>query len=297
MSDFSYLSGVYNIAPTPFRADGALDEESIGNLTRFLVEKQVDGITILGVLGETHKVSDAERSVIIERFLEAAGSSVPICVGTSHAATGRCVEFSCQAQAMGAKAVMVAPPKLARSTDAALRKHYTAIAEAIDIPIVVQDHPDSSGVLMSANFIAALAEEIPQCRFVKLEDEPAPAKISQILAGNENIQIFGGLGGVMFYEELRHGANGTMTGFAFPEILVRIYRQYTTGDQAGAAQTFDRYCTLMRFENQARINLALRKYIYFMRGVISSPTVREPYAPLDKETLADLDDLLQRVQL
>src|SRR5262245_62994419 len=120
-------------------------------------------MTILGVLGEAGKVSDAERERIIAVVLEAANGRLPICVGTSHDGTDQCVAYSKQAERMGAKAVMVAPPRLSRSTDAALRRHYLAVAEAIDIPIVVQDHPASSGVTMSVEFVAAIAEEAPQC--------------------------------------------------------------------------------------------------------------------------------------
>jgi 4-hydroxy-tetrahydrodipicolinate synthase len=207
------------------------------------------------------------------------------------------VAYSKQAEKMGAQAVMVAPPRLSRSNDAALRRHYLAVAEAVDIPIVVQDHPASSGVTMSVDFIAAIAEEAPRCRFLKLEDEPSPPKVSQVRKANPNVVIFGGLGGMMFLEELRHGAHGTMTGFGFPEILVEIYQKYSSGDIDGATEVFYRYCPLIRFENQALINLALRKHIYYLRGAIASPRVRAPFAPVDEDTLVDLRDLLMRLDL
>jgi len=297
MTDFSYLKGVYNITPTPFQSDGSLDEASLATLTEFTVNAGVDGMTILGVLGETGKVSDAERERIISVVIEAAAGRIPICVGSSHAATDCCVAYSKQAQALGAKALMVAPPKLSRPNDAALRRHYLAVAEAVDIPIVIQDHPASSGVLMSVEFIAAFAAEVPQARFLKLEDEPSPQKVSQVLAANPAVQVFGGLGGMMFLEELRHGAVGTMTGFAFPEILVEIYQKYSQGDIDGASEVFYRACPLIRFESQARISLALRKYIYQLRGAIASAQVRAPFAPVDDDTLADLHDLLTRLAL
>lgn len=297
MEDFSYLEGVYNITPTPFQPDGSLDESSLARLTDFIINTGVNGMTILGVLGESSKVSEAERERIVAIVLEAADGRVPICVGTSHAGTDCCVAYSRQAQAMGAQAVMVSPPKLSRSTDAALRRHYLAVAEAVDIPVVVQDHPASTGVTMSVEFIAAIAEEAPHCRFLKLEDQPSPTKVSQVLAANPQVRIFGGLGGMMFLEELRHGAIGTMTGFAFPEILVEIYQKYRGGDIDGATEVFYRYCPLIRFENQLLINLALRKRIYYMRGAIASPHVRSPFVRVDDETLADLDDLLTRLEL
>jgi len=297
MSDFNYLKGVYNITPTPFHPDGSLDQESLARLTNFIIDKGVNGLTILGVLGESHKVSETERERIVTTVLEATAGRVPICVGTSHAATGQCIAYSQQAEELGAKAVMVAPPKLARSNDAALRRHYLAVAEAINLPIAIQDHPASSGVYMSVDFIANIAQESAQCRFLKLEEEPCPTKITKILAANPDVQIFGGLGGMMFLEELRHGAVGTMTGFAFPEILVEIYQKFSRGDIDGATDVFYRYCPLIRFENQQLINLALRKQIYYQRGAIASPHVRAPFTPVDEDTLADLQDLLRRLQL
>ncbi|HEX9923458.1 MAG TPA: dihydrodipicolinate synthase family protein [Anaerolineae bacterium] len=297
MADFSYLQGVYNITPTPFQPDGSLDEKSIARLADFVIKTGVNGLTILGVLGEAHKLSESERDRVITTMLEAANGRVPICVGASHVGTDQCITYSKRAQELGARAVMVAPPKLARSNDAALRRHYLAVADAIDIPVVVQDHPASSGVIMSVEFIAGIAAESPQCRFLKLEDEPSPTKVSQVLAANSEVQVFGGLGGMMFLEELRHGAIGTMTGFAFPEILVKIQQKYSSGDVDGATEVFYHYCPLIRFENQPLINLALRKHVYNQRGAIASPHVRSPFTPVDDDTLEDLKDLLRRLEL
>jgi 4-hydroxy-tetrahydrodipicolinate synthase len=150
---------------------------------------------------------------------------------------------------------------------------------------------------MSVEFIARLASTSPRCRFLKLEDDPSPMKVSQVLAANPTVRIFGGLGGMMLLEELRHGAIGTMTGFAFPEILVRIHRAFASGDLDGATEIFYKYCPLIRFENQPRINLALRKHIYHLRGVIASSRARAPFTPVDPDTLKDLDDILQRLAI
>ncbi|MFN2445231.1 MAG: dihydrodipicolinate synthase family protein [Vicinamibacterales bacterium] len=293
-----YLTGVYNITPTPFHPDGRLDEASLRRLTRFTRDKGVDGMTILGVLGEADKLTESERDRVIALTVEEAGPDFPVCVGTTHAGTDGCVAFSQRAQELGGRAVMVAPPKLARTNDLALTRHYLTVAGAVDVPVVVQDFPPAAGgVTMSVELIGSLAAQSPKCRFLKLEDEPSPMKVSQVLAVNPEVQIFGGLGGVMFLEELRHGAIGTMTGFAFPEILVDIHRRFAAGDLDGAADVFYRYMPLIRFENQARINLALRKHIYHRRGAIASAHVRAPHTPVDEGTLADLADLLARLGL
>jgi 4-hydroxy-tetrahydrodipicolinate synthase len=294
----STLTGVYNITPTPFHEDGSIDHESLRRLTAFTRDTGVDGMTILGVLGEADKLTDRERDEVIAATIEAAGPSFPICVGTTHAGTDGCIAFSRRAAELGAAAVMIAPPKLARTNEAALKRHYLAVASAIDLPIVLQDYPPAvGGILMSVELIASLAAASPRLVHLKLEDDPSPMKVSRVLAANPAVRVFGGLGGMMFLEELRHGAVGTMTGFAFPEILVDIYRRFSSGDRDGATEVFYRYLPLIRFENQPRINLALRKHIYHRRGAIASPRVREPFTPVDAATLADLDDLLARLAL
>jgi 4-hydroxy-tetrahydrodipicolinate synthase len=295
---FEYLTGIYNITPTPFKADGSLDEPSLRKLTEFTRGTGVNGMTILGVLGEADKLTERERERVTEVVIETAGDRFPICVGTTHAGTDGCIAYSRRAQELGARAVMVAPPKLARANEAALERHYLAVAEAIDIPVVVQDFPPSvGGILMSVDVIARIGAASPRCRYLKLEDEPSPMKVSQVRAANPDIRVLGGLGGMMFLEELRHGAHGTMTGFGYPEILVDIYTRYTAGDIDGATGVFYKYLPLIRFENQPRINLAIRKHIYHRRGAIATPRARAPFAPVDAETLADLDDILRRLDL
>jgi 4-hydroxy-tetrahydrodipicolinate synthase len=295
---FEYLAGIYNITPTPFHSDGALDEASLRRLTTFTRDAGVNGMTILGVLGEADKLTEAERDRVIGIVIETAGRDFPICVGTTHAGTDGCIALSRRAQELGARAVMVAAPRLARSNDAALERHYLAVAGAIDVPVVVQDYPPAvGGITMSVEFIARLAAASPRCAFLKLEDEPSPMKVSQVLKANPGVQVFGGLGGMFLLEELRHGAIGTMTGFAFPEILVDIYRQWAAGNRDAATELFYRYLPLIRFENQQRINLAIRKHIYHLRGVIASSRARAPFTPVDPDTLKDLDDIVQRLDI
>ncbi|HEX9045245.1 MAG TPA: dihydrodipicolinate synthase family protein [Candidatus Limnocylindrales bacterium] len=291
------LRGVFNIVPTPFADDGSLDEPSLRRLIDFVVSCGVDGVTILGVLGEAGKVSEAERTRIVEVTLEAAAGRVPVCVGTTHAATDRCIAFSREAEALGANALMVSPPALARTNETAVRRHYLSVADAVGLPIVVQDYPPASGVFMTPAFIGSLAAEHQRLRWLKLEDEPTASKTSAILAANPDVRIFGGLGGMFMLEELRRGAAGAMTGFGFPEILVAIWRRFSAGDLDGATALFYHYLPLIRFENQPGINLALRKHLYRLRGAIASSRARMPYTAADETSLAELEELIDRLGL
>ncbi len=297
VGDIAVLRGVWNIVPTPFLPDGELDLASIPGLVSFVRATGVDGMTILGVLGEAGRLGDLERTRVLEAVAAAAGGSIPVCVGVSHASTDRAIAFAREAEAVGAHSVMLAPPPLARPTDAALRRHYLAVAGAVSLPVVVQDHPASSGVPMSVEFLLALAAEAPQCRVIKLEEEPTPPKAGRLVAGSPDVIVLGGLGGEMLLEELRRGSHGTMTGFGFPEVLVAVVRRWFDGDHDGAAAIFDRYATLIRFENQALLNLPIRKLIYQRRGAIAHAAVRSPGMAPDPGTVADLDDVLRRTGL
>jgi 4-hydroxy-tetrahydrodipicolinate synthase len=291
------MGGVWNIVPTPFLPDGTLDEPSLATLAAFVGATGVTGMTILGVLGEAAKLGDDERRRVTDGILAATAGHMPVCVGVSHASTDRAVAFAREAERAGAHSVMLAPPPLARPTDAALRRHYLTVTEAISIPVVVQDHPASSGVLMTAEFMAALAEEAPRAGIIKLEDEPSPPKVHKLRELAPGASILGGLGAVMLLEEMVAGADGTMTGFGFPEVLVSIVGRWSAGDHDGAAQVFDRFATLIRFESQPFANLAIRKHVYQLRGAIAHPTVRQPSGGLAPVTLDALAWLFRRLGL
>jgi len=287
--------GVYTICPTPFHDDGTLDQASIATLVEFQIEAGVSGLAILGFLGEAHKLSNAERRVVVETFSRCAAGRVPVWVGVRALGLAGAIEQAQEAAQAGAAAVFAAP--LDNASDTVQFSYYRSLATALSIPVVIHDFPDSFGTEIKAEVIARLGRE-GNVNFIKMEEPPVGQKISRIrdLAG-ESMRIFGGLGGVYFLEELQRGAVGTMTGFAFPEILVRIYDKFAAGDVVGAAATFDRYCPLIRYEFQPKIGLALRKYVYRKRGVIASEAIRSPGMCIDPETERELEAVIARVGL
>jgi len=297
MNPVDQLRGVWNIVPTPFHDDGSLDEDGVGSVVDFVIGTGVDGLTVLGVMGEASKLSDDERRLVIQLAVERAAGRVPVCAGVTHAATDRAVAFAREAEALGAHSVMLAPPALAKPNDDALRAHFRAVADAVTVPIVVQDHPASSNVWMTAGLLAQITAASPRCRVVKLEDEPSPPKIRRLLAEAPDAIVLGGLGALMLLEELRAGASGTMTGFGYPDVLVEIVRRWFAGDAEGARAEFYRVLPLIRFETQPGLSLAIRKEIYRRRGAMASARVRAPGGQADPATLADLDDLVKQLGL
>ena len=289
------MHGVYSVLPTPFTSTSDIDGPSLRKVVDLAIDAKVDGLTSLGVTSEVARFTEAERREAAEIILGQVNGRVPVVVGTTAEGLRTCIEYTRQAKAAGAARVMVSPPRMPKLNSDAVVRHYAALADAVDIPIVVQDYPPISGYAMEPWLLARIAREVPAARTIKLEDPPTPFKTSRILAEAKDIQvdIFGGLGGVFLLEELLAGAAGAMTGFAYPEALVEIVSRFKSGDVDGAAEVFYRFVPLMRFEFQEGIGMAIRKEVLRRRGVVADPIVRAPGAKLDANTLAALDRVLR----
>ena len=298
------LEGVYSVLPTAFTAAGDLDDDSLRRVIDLFIGAGVNGVTALGVTGEVARLEDAERKHVLDVVTRHVKGRIGVVAGTTAEGTRTCINYSKHAKDAGATAVMVSPPRMPKLNSDAVMRHYHALAEAVDIEIVVQDYPPISGYAMEPSLLARIAKDIPKARTIKLEDPPTPFKTSRILneveklVGNERLEvrIFGGLGGVFLLEELLAGATGAMTGFAFPEVLVEIVKLFRGGRVDEAAEVFYRAVPLMRFEFQEGIGMAIRKEVLHRRGALASPATRAPGAALDKTTREALDRVLEWVE-
>ncbi|MCH8229483.1 MAG: dihydrodipicolinate synthase family protein [Chloroflexi bacterium] len=292
------LDGIHFMLPTPFDANGNIDTVSFSRLVDCAKRAGCTGVVTLGVMGEAHRLTDSERGPIIDAVVAAARDDVTVTVGVS-AESGRALAVRVQdAQSAGATAVMVAPARMAKPNPGSTYAYYAAAQEVTRIPIVVQDLPDQTGVYLDPAFIARLHEELPDAKYLKLEDPPTPQKITRVIESTGgSMGIFGGLGGAFLFEELRRGAIGTMTGFAYPEVLVAVHKYIAAGDAERARSIFYSWLPLIRYENSVGIGLAIRKEIIKRRGLIDAAHVRPPSPVIDDATRAELDDLLHALDL
>jgi 4-hydroxy-tetrahydrodipicolinate synthase len=288
------FEGVYSVLPTPFTASGDVDVDSLKRVVDLLVAAGVNGVTALGVTGEVARLNDHERRLIVETVVAQMAGRARVIVGTTADGVRTCIERTREARELGASGVMVSPPRAAKLASDAVVNHYKVLADAVDLPIVVQDYPPVSGFAMEPRLLARIATEVPAARTIKLEDPPTPLKTARILAaaGETSVAILGGLGGVFLLEELMAGAAGVMTGFAFPEVLVKVVTLYRAGRFDEAASAFYQFVPLMRFEFQEGIGMAIRKEVYKRRGAIADASTRAPGPVLDAGTRAALDRVL-----
>lgn len=288
------FQGVYPILATPFRDDESLDLESFDRLIRFMAQLRVDGVTILGVLGESNRMLDREREELIKTAVNAAGD-MPVIVGTSHAGTRAALGLSQMAESLGAVGVMVTPQAEPVPNEDRVFEYYRAIADGIGIALVVQDHPASTAVHMSVALMSRIVSEIPRVTCIKEEATPTPPKIRALRQGmkTRTVPILTGLGALYGQFDLEAGSSGFNTGFAFPEVLQVMVKAAKAGDAARAHELYTRFLPLIVFEQQPGV--AVRKEILRLRGLIRSSKVRHPGADLQPATREQLQSLLAQV--
>ncbi len=289
-------AGVYIIAVTPFTDDGAIDYAGAEQMVDFYISRGATGLTILGMMGEAPKLSGAEAIGFTRHVVQAVGGRVPVVVGASSPGFAAMGELSRSAMDAGAAGVMVAPPGTIR-TDDQIFGYFRQVAETLgDIPFVLQDFPQASGVQIAPSVIRRIVDALPSCVMLKHEDWPGLNKITWLreAEGMRRISILVGNGGVFLPEELRRGADGAMTGFAFPEMMADVLAAQLAGDAERASDIFDAYLPLARYEQQPGPGLAVRKYILHKRGAIPTPAQRAPRATLSGREIAEVEFLLAR---
>jgi 4-hydroxy-tetrahydrodipicolinate synthase len=292
-------AGVYAIAPTPFDRQGAVDFGSIDRMMDFYIRCGVSGLTILGVMGEAPKLEARESLEVVRRVLERAGG-LPIIVGVSAPGFAAMRALARESMAAGAAGVMIAPPSNLR-TDDQITGYYRQAAAAIgEIPFVIQDYPLNFTVVMTPKVIREIVRENPSCVMLKHEDWPGLEKISALRAFQADgsmrpISILCGNGGLFLDFEMERGADGAMTGYAFPDMLVDVVELSRAGSRGRAHDLFDAHLPLLRYEQQPGIGLAVRKYVLQRRGAIASDTQRAPSAALSATARAEVDFLLERL--
>jgi 4-hydroxy-tetrahydrodipicolinate synthase len=293
--------GVFAIAVTPFSADGAVDTASVDRMTDFYQSCGVSGLTILGMMGEAPKLDPDESLAIARQVVRRA--TVPVVVGVSAPGFAAMRSLACAVMDAGAAGVMIAPPASLRTDDQIVGYFAQAVAAiGPDIPWVLQDYPLVLTVQMTPRVIRQIVTDHRSCVMLKHEDWPGLEKISALRAFQSSgslrpISILCGNGGLFLDFEMERGADGAMTGYAFPDMLVDVVNFMQQGNRDTAHDLFDAHLPLIRYEQQQGIGLAVRKYVLQKRGAIAHDTQRAPAGSLTPAARTEIDYLLTRLAL
>lgn len=292
--------GVYAIAVTPFRADGGVDTASVDRVTDFYLSCGVTGLTILGIMGEAPKL-DAEESLALVKQVVGRAGRIPVVVGVSAPGFAAMRGLARGAMDRGAAGVMIAPPAHLRA-DEQIVGYYRNAVEAIgsDVPFVIQDYPLTLQVVMAPSVLRQIVQEHRSCVMIKHEDWPGLEKISTLRRFEQegsmrHVSILCGNGALFLDFEVERGADGAMTGYAFPDMLVELVRLAKAGERDAAHDLFDAHLPLIRYEQQSGVGLGVRKYVLQRRGAIACDAQRQPAIGLGAAAKAEVEYLLARL--
>ena len=176
-----YSEGVFIISATPFTENGELYLSSTDSVVDFYLNSGVSGMTILGIMGEAQKLTAAESLKLANHIISRVGGRIPIVVGVSGASLDNMKRLSQSVMDAGASGVMVAPmPGLC--TETKLDQYYKQVCHALgpEVPICLQDYPQTTGVQFSVETILKLTRENEQIVMLKHEDWPGLTKLSRV---------------------------------------------------------------------------------------------------------------------
>ena len=296
------MKGVIVVVPTPFSGDGQIDDASLERLIGHYLTLGVQGLTIMGVMGEGSKLTAVESDLLMRRIFALVDGRLPLIVGASNTDDKACLALGEAAMALGAAGLMISP-KPGLEGDDAVFEYFGALTDALgpDVPICVQDYPPASGVRVSVEGLTRLFREMPSLQMVKLEDNPGLDKLTRLLRNLRTMPaarpaVLVGNNALFTELELARGADGVMTGFAFPEMLLRLFELHRTGEADAACDLYEAYLPLIRYEAQPGLGLATRKYILQRKGLLATPTLREPGYTLTTEDAGEIDRMLARLE-
>ncbi|QBK04860.1 dihydrodipicolinate synthase family protein [Hylemonella gracilis] len=290
--------GIFPVVPTIFHENGELDLEGQKRCLDFMIDAGVDGLCILANFSEQFSLSDEEREVLTRTALTHVAGRVPVIVTTTHYGTGVCATRSRRAQDLGAAMVMIMPPyhgATFRVPEAQIHEFYARVSDAIDIPIMVQDAP-ASGTVLSAPFLARMAQEIEHLAYFKIEVPGAASKLRELIRlGGAAIEgPWDGEEAITLLADLDAGATGAMTGGGFPDGIRPILVAHREGKADLAFELYQRWLPLINHENRQG-GILTAKALMKAGGVIACDAGRHPFPPMHPEVRRGLLDIARRL--
>jgi dihydrodipicolinate synthase/N-acetylneuraminate lyase len=293
------FSGVFPIAPTPFTQTGDLDLDGQRRVLDCMIDQGVDGICILANYSEQFALSDQERETLLDLCLTHVAGRVPVIVTCSHFSTRLVIERARRAEAAGARMVMLMPPyhgATLRPDDAGVSEHFQRVAEAVTIPIMIQDAP-LSGVTLPVPLLAGLARQMRNVAYFKIEVPGTAAKLRALIeaGGDAILGPFDGEESITLLADLDAGATGTMPSALLPDLIRPVMDHYRAGRRGEAVAQYTRILPLINYENR-QCGLRATKAVMAEGGVIQSDAVRHPFAPLHPAMRVGLLELVREVR-
>lgn len=286
------LQGSIVAIVTPFR-NGRIDEAAFERLIEFQIAEGTAGIVPCGTTGESATMSHAEHEELIKRTIKLVNGRVPVIAGTGSNCTEEALHLTKAAKEAGADAALLITPYYNKPTQAGLYAHYRAIAEAVDIPLVVYNCPGRTGVSIAPETVIRLAE---LKNIAAVKDATGNLDWTSEVCGGCDVTVLSGDDSLAL-AHIAVGAKGVISVLAnvAPRATADLINYALAGDLAKARELHLKYFKLMKAlfleSNPIPAKAALE-----MMGMIG-PEIRLPLVAMGEGTRAKLNEALKGVGL
>ena len=270
------INGVVPVIPIPFQDDESIDEASLRRCVDFVCQSQMAALCLPAYASEFYKLSEAEREQVIGIAIEANQQRIPVIAQANHASSKVAASLARRYEAMGADVISFAIPRQFGTTDADLLRYCGTIADAVSIPVLIQDFAPGKATI-DADFIEQMHKQHPNFLYAKLEEPMIIDKLVRIQdkVGNQ-VGILEGWGGYYMLEAIPAGIVGIMPGVPYCDLLDRVYKARKAGDDERAYDLFAALLPMMNFTLQDfELFLQVEKRILVRRGIFDSANLRQ----------------------
>ncbi len=281
------IKGIVPILAAPFFEDGAVDYESLRTQLRYMKAAGCAGAALFGIAGECFKLSDAECEKMMQVTADECHSLGLACViSNTCQALDTAVARAKLIEAMGADCMMLLPPFVMKPYGSELLEHVRQVTSAVKLPVMLQYAPAQTGVPIAPDAMRALANELDNLIYFKIECKPAGPYISRFLDGAPGkARVLNGNAGYQMIEAFDRGAVGVMPGASMAKLYVSIYNAYFEGDREKAVALHNELLPMLNHIRQdVDMIIHFEKKILARRGAISTGFCRHPEYVSDTET-------------
>ncbi|WP_239309391.1 MULTISPECIES: dihydrodipicolinate synthase family protein [unclassified Frankia] len=291
-ADSRDIAGVLAVFQTPFDDDGRIDRRTMESQFDWLFANGADGV-VFAMVSEVLRLSSEERDEMAALTCTFARRHGVAVVSVGAESTAMAVRHAKHAQDVGADAVMATPPGLSRASDEQLVRYFIAIAEAVTVPLIVQDASGYVGAPLSINVQARLHTELGDRAMFKPEAQPIGPRLSRLLdATGGRARVFEGTGGLYLIDSFRRGVVGTMPAGDLVWALAALWRALCDGDFPRAYRIAGPLALIVSLQSSLDSFVAVEKHLLVRQGVFGSAAMRGPVSDMIDEPMCQEIDRL-----
>jgi 4-hydroxy-tetrahydrodipicolinate synthase len=288
------VSGVLPVFQTPFDQHGEVDFESLRREITWLLDEEADGV-VFAMVSEILRLSSYERDAVAAAACEYVGTRGTTIISVGAESTKVALVHARHAQLIGASAVMATPPALHHAGDDELFRHFMAIAESVDVPIIIQDASGYVGASLPIDLQVRLHRELGDRCMFKPEAPPIGPRLSELMdATNGQALVFEGTGGLHLIDSFRRGVVGTMPAGDLVWALVALWGALEEGDFDRAYEISGPLALMVSLQTSLDSFVAIEKHLLVAQGVIESAEMRGPVGNVvDDKMMSECERLMQ----